>query len=129
MSPTIEAMSVFRVSIGLGDPEGERLEEREALVDTGATWTWVPEDVLKGLGHKPALKRKLRTADGRVIERDAAEVPVRIGDETLRTLCIFGDPGSELLLGAVTLEAFSLSPDPVNERLVPVVGLLMMLLE
>jgi clan AA aspartic protease len=120
---------VFKVSISLGDPAGERFEEHEALVDTGATWTWVPEDVLKRLGHRPTLKRKLRTADNRVIEGDAAEVPVRIGDETLRSLCIFGDVDSQLLLGAVTLEAFSLSPDPVNERLVPVVGLLMALLD
>ena len=120
---------MFRVPIALGDPPGERFEEHQALVDTGATWTWVPEDVLKRLGHQPTVKRKLRAADNRIIERDAAEVPIRIGDETLRSLCIFGDPGSELLLGAVTLEAFSLSPDPVNERLVPVVGLLMALLD
>lgn len=122
-------MSVFYVTIALGDPQGERFEELQALVDTGATWTWVPRDVLLRLGNKPTLKRKLRTADNRVIERDGTEVLIRIGDETLTTLCIFGDEGSELLLGAVTLDGFSLAPDPVNKRLVPVVGLLMSLLE
>lgn len=122
-------MSVFYVTVGLGDSKGERFEEQKALVDTGATWTWVPGDVLTRLGHKPTLKRRLKTADNRIIERDATEVPIRIGDETLSSLCIFGDEGSQLLLGAVTLEAFSLSPDPVNEQLVPVVGLLMSLID
>jgi len=122
-------MSVFYVTIGLGDAQGERFEEVRALVDTGATWTWVPEDILERLEHRPTLKRQLRTADNRTIERDAGIVPIRIGDETIPSLCIFGDEGSELLLGAVTLEGFSLAPDPVNERLVPVVGLLMALLD
>ena len=122
-------MSVFYVTIALGDPQGERFEELQALVDTGATWTWVPSEVLVRLGHRPTLKRKLRTADNRVIQRDAGVIPILIGDETLPCLCIFGDEGSQLLLGAVTLEDFSLAPDPVNQRLVPVVGLLMSLFE
>ncbi len=122
-------MSLFYVTIGIGDAKGERFEEIRALVDTGATWTWLPRDLLERLGHHPTLKRRLQTADKRIIDRDAGEVPVRIGEETLTNLCIFGDEGSQVLLGATTLEAFSLAPDPVNERLVPVVGMLMSLLE
>lgn len=53
--------------IALGDPRAERFEEFQALVDTGATWTWVPRDILERLGHKPALKRQMRTADNRII--------------------------------------------------------------
>lgn len=52
---------------------------------------------------------------------------MRMADEVIPNLCIFGDLGSELLLGSTSLEAFSLAPDPVNQRLVPVVGLLMSL--
>ena len=40
------------------------------------------------------------------------------------TLCIFGDAGTEPLLGAITLEAFLLAADPHNKRLVPVTGYL-----
>lgn len=121
-------MGTFYTAIALGDRRGERFEELQALVDTGATWTWVPRDILERLGHTPTLKRHLRTADNRMIERDATEVPVRLGDETIHTICIFGDVGSEVLLGVTTMEAFSVAPDPVNQRLVPVVGLLMTLL-
>ncbi len=121
-------MSVFRVTIEVREAAGEGFEPLDALVDTGATWTWIPRDILARLGYSPTLKRSLRTADNRIIERDAGWIQLRIGEETSPSLCIFGDEGSEVLLGAFTLEGFSLAPDPVNERLVPVVGLLMTLL-
>jgi len=94
-------------------------------VDTGATYTRVPRPTLEELGHKPSFKRRLRLADGKVIERDGCEVIVEINGNRLTTIAIFGDPGSEALLGAVTLEQFSLAPDPVSKRLIPVEALLM----
>ena len=122
-------MGVFYVTIGLGDPQREHFEDVRALVDTGAMWTWVPSDILERLGHRPTVKRRLQTADNRIIERDAGEIPIKIDGEVLSPLCIFGDPGSHILLGATTLQEFSLAPDTVNERLVPTVGLLMTLLK
>jgi predicted aspartyl protease len=130
-------MGNFWVEIEVIDAAGERSETVRALADTGAAlrrrsgqaWTWLPNELLEKLGHKPTLKRRLQTADNRIIERGAGYVPIRIGDETAPTLCIFGDEGSMPLLGATTLQQFSLAPDPVNERLVPVVGMLATLLE
>ena len=97
-------------------------------MDTGATYTWVPRPTLEELGYKPSFKRRLKLADGKVIERDGCEVAVEIDGNRLTTIAIFGDPGSEALLGAVTLEQFSLAPDPVSKRLVPVEALLMRVL-
>lgn len=114
-------MGTFRYTIAIGSPTREHFEEIQPLVDTGAAFTWVPAPILERLGHKPTFRRRLRLADGGVVERGAAEVPVRIGDEVMSTLCIFGDEGSECLLGAMTLEQFSLAPDPVNRTLVPIV--------
>jgi phosphoribosyl-AMP cyclohydrolase len=37
--------------------------------------------------------------------------------------CVFAEEGSDPLLGATTLEAFSLAVDPVNETLVPTIAL------
>src|SRR5437867_11756975 len=121
-------MTVFRVTIGIGDPAEQRFEEIEALPDSGATWTWIPRDVLERLGHRSTFKRRMMTADNRTVERDGTEIPVRIGEDTFHTICIFGDDGSRPLLGMTTMEQFSLAPDPVNERLVPVAGLPMSLL-
>jgi clan AA aspartic protease len=116
-------MGAFYVTIQVLDAKGERSEEVRALADTGAAWSWLPQETLERLGHKPTLKRRLQTADNRIIVRDAGQVQMRIGEETLSTLCIFGDEGSIPLLGATTLHGFSLACDPVKERLVPVVGL------
>ena len=49
------------------------------------------------------------------------DCPLIIDGETLTTMCIFGDEGSDPLLGALTLEQFSLGVDPVNRRLIAVV--------
>ena len=122
-------MGTFWVEIQAGDAKAERFETVRALADTGAAWTWLPSEILERLGHKPTLKRRLQTADKRIVERGAGYVPIRIGDETAPALCIFGDPGSMALLAATTLQQFSLAPDPVNERLVPIVGMLATLLE
>jgi clan AA aspartic protease len=118
-------MGTFRVTIEIGDPRGERFEELSALVDTGATYTWVPSPVLERLGIAPAFPFPFILADGRRIERWMAETQVRLDGRTRTTLVVFGDEGTEALLGSYTLEAFGLAPDPVNRRLVPVPGLLM----
>jgi hypothetical protein len=45
---------------------------------------------------------------------------VRVDGRQERTLVVFGDDDAEPLLGAFTLEALRLAPDPVGRRLVPV---------
>lgn len=118
-------MGTFRYPIVVCSAEGTRSRRVEALVDTGATYTLVPHPILEGLGYQPILRRKLRLADWSVIEREGAEILVEIDGGRLTTVAILGDPGTEPLLGAVTLEEFSLAPDPVVRRLVPVEALLM----
>jgi clan AA aspartic protease len=118
-------MGTFRHPVRVGSADGTRSESLEALVDTGATYTWIPRPILERLAVEPAFRRRLQTADGRIIERECAQVRVCINDESLMTVCIFGDENTEPLLGAVTLEEFGLGVDSVNQRLVPVVSLLM----
>src|SRR5580765_7404047 len=92
-------MDSFRVTLHLAGATGERFQLMEALVDTGATYTWIPRDALEGVG-------------------------VRLDERTQPTLVVCGDSGTEPLLGAFTLEGFGLGVDPVNRRLIPVPGLL-----
>jgi len=46
-------MGSFRVQVEIGDPAGNRFDTIEALVDTRATYTWVPRDLLERLGVRP----------------------------------------------------------------------------
>ena len=113
-------MGVFRYTIEIAASPDGPFRSVEAVVDTGAFYTWVPASVLQDLGVRPAFRQHFKIADGRTIERDVGEVAVRIADRVLHTLCVFGDEGSEPLLGAFTLEGFALSADSINKRLTPV---------
>jgi clan AA aspartic protease len=115
-------MNPIRVAVDIGDPQGQRWETVEALVDTGASYTWAPRDVLARLGVRPQFRREFVTADERVIERDMAETRVRLDGQQRTTLVVFGDEGSSSFLGAYTLEGFGLGIDPLNRRLIPVRG-------
>ena len=118
-------MGTFHVAIEVGDALGQVWEAVDALVDTGASYTWMPRQLLDRLGVHPQLQREFETADGRIIERDMAVTMVRWNGEALPTLAVFGGDGDAVLLGAYTLEGFGLAPDPVNRRLVRVRGLAM----
>jgi phosphoribosyl-AMP cyclohydrolase len=48
---------------------------------------------------------------------------MRIGGEVRTVPCVFSEEGSDALLGATAMEAFSLAPDPVNETLNPIIAL------
>lgn len=102
-------------------PEGPFVE-MQALVDTGATYTLVPSPILEELGVTPFATWPIVTADGRTIEKGIGFAILRLNGEAFPNPCIFGDPGTEPLLGAVTLEIFRLAADPVGERLIPVPG-------
>jgi predicted aspartyl protease len=117
-------MATFRVAMEVGALDQNRFERLEVLVYTGATYTVIPRNILERLGITPQFSRRFRVADSRIIELNLAQVPVRLESQTLMTLCVFGDPGMEALLGAVTLEEFGLGVDPINQRLIPVESLL-----
>ena len=52
-------MSVFRVNVIATNPKREELKTPalEVLVDTGSELTWLPGDVLRGIGVTPRRKR------------------------------------------------------------------------
>ena len=110
------------MALQVGHPIDQHFEFVEALVDTGSTYTWIPRPLLNRLGIPPTDFRRLQMADGRVIEREAGLALITVRDRTVATLCIFGDAESMPLLCAVSLEELGLAADPVQRRLVPVIG-------
>ena len=114
-------MTTFRYSIEIGDSAGQRFETVEAWVDTGASYSMVPRSILQHLGHSPTYRRPFRMADGSIVELGLSQLTMRIGQETRVVSCVFGEEGSQPLLGATALEEFALGVDPVNHTLVPVV--------
>lgn len=122
--PASSGMGHFRVAIEVGRGAGDRLASVDALVDTGATFTWIPRDVLASVGVTPTDERPFVLADGREVRYAIAWARIRIGGREQPTIVVFGEPGTEPILGVVTLEEFLLAVDPVSRRLVPVPGLM-----
>lgn len=114
-------MGAFAHPLTLIAASGER-RTVEALVDTGATFTSVPGNILRELGVEPRREVRLRLADGRSHAQQLGRVLIQLDGVEEVTFVVFGDPESPATIGAVTLETLLLGVDPVTKRLVPVEG-------
>jgi clan AA aspartic protease len=118
-------MGTFSVPATLANPQRpDRRRTLDLLVDTGATWSMLPEEVVADLGLTAALHRAVTLGSGERVIYPAGQVSVQLNGEELVTIFLAGPAGCLPVLGAVTLEAFGLAPDPVRKVLVPVAGLL-----
>jgi clan AA aspartic protease len=96
-----------------------RREAVEALVDTGATYSMIPRQVLTKLGLKPSETAEFETADGRTIARDVCEATFYWKERYGTSKVIFGEDSDSPLLGVIVLESMALQVDPVSRQLRP----------
>lgn len=111
-------MGTFFHPITLIAPSGAS-ETLDALVDTGAAFTTAPAEILERLGVRSHRTVRLRLADGEIVEWRLGRVMAQIDGVEEEILCIFGSAEAPPVIGAHTLEAFLLSVDPFEEKLVP----------
>jgi predicted aspartyl protease len=111
-------MGITYVPGTLVGPTGET-DRLDFLVDSGATYTVVPESSWRKLGLRAIRTQRFRFADGSPMERNIGrcEIQLELGDAV--TPVILGLPGDEALLGAVTLEELGLVLDPFSRTLHP----------
>jgi len=106
------------VSRGLLNPNLLRVYETQALVDTGATRTVLPMDIVQHLGLRIRSQQVAKYADGRE-EAVGLTEPVIIvieGRETIEAAMV---TGNQVLIGQTVLETLDLLVDCKNQRLVP----------
>ena len=118
-------MGTFTVEIEIGDAIRERWTKLDALVDTGATFTSAPASVLRDLGVEPLRTERFRFAQGEVRELYVGFAWMRLAGKDILTQVIFNEEDTTPLLGAVALENALMGVDPVEQRLIPVDGLVM----
>jgi clan AA aspartic protease len=87
------------------------------LVDSGASYSLLPEDVWRDLGLEPQETLDFILADGTTIERAASECRIRLNGKERHTPVILGEAGDEPLLGVITLENLGLVLDPFKRTL------------
>jgi predicted aspartyl protease len=120
-------MGMFQVRAKITNPADPRLFfEENFWVDTGALYSFVPEDRLKAIGLVPLHVRELILADGRRERLLLGEALFTVFDlnETLTCPVIFAPEGSLYLLGATALENFGVEADTTARKLKPVFGII-----
>jgi clan AA aspartic protease len=96
----------------------------EFLIDSGATYSVVPREVLARLDIQPLREQQFHLADGTAIRRNTGGALFKYGDRIGFANVIFGEPGDSTLLGVLTLEALGYALDPLRRELRPLPMLL-----
>ena len=108
----------FKVSIGVGHPDGGDFFPVRPAVNTEMPHSMLPASLLADL-NVPALEELgFILADGSRVRYDFGMARFRIDEKERQCPVIFG-PDGNYLLGATALETFNLLADPHGERLVP----------
>ena len=89
------------------------------LVDTGASFSLIPESVLDELGVEREEAVNFRLADGTRRELFIGRVDMDLEGRTRNVYVVFGTDSNNVLLGAMAMEAFALAADAKNRRLIP----------
>lgn len=110
MRPT--PMGIVRASVTVFSPDLSRREELDMIVDTGSFLSWVHEEILTRLGHRPSEVRHFRTIEGAPIDRPVCEAKIECEGRRASTFVVFARPGDAQVLGAYSLEGLGLEVDP-----------------
>ena len=114
---TPPAMGFIYVDVTLRGPNGAR--SVRMLVDTGSTFTWVPETLARELGARVIRPVSIKVADNRTVDRTLGELEIEIQGRMATRLVVFGHDADTALLGADTLEGLLFEVDPVGGKLRP----------
>ena len=90
------------------------------LVDTGATFTKAPRELLERLGVPVESTYTAELADGSRVERPRGRTMIRLEGKEFPTPMTFGEDGEQNLLGAMALEDALLAVEQHGVRLIPV---------
>jgi predicted aspartyl protease len=112
-------MGETRTKIKVSPLSNKKSTEIEVLVDTGATYTALPEMLLETLGVKREGKVNIEFANGQVEPRDLGNVFLEVSGRRTVNPVLFGRPSDAIVLGLVSLESCGLMVDPVSQKLVP----------
>jgi predicted aspartyl protease len=99
-------------------PAGHQ-ESLNFLVDSGASYTLLPNDTWRSIGLTPERSQRFSLADGTTIEREISECHIALPQGDGHTPVILGEPGDEALLGIITLENLGLVLNPFTRTLQP----------
>jgi clan AA aspartic protease len=120
-------MGMFKKKVKISNSKDPaRFFENEFWIDTGALYSFIPQNLLEKIGIEPVATRNLVLADGRQEKRLLGFCDFEIEGMEGRIPCpvIFAPNDSLLLLGATALENFGVEVDPVQKKLKPILAVI-----
>ncbi len=118
-------MALTFLKVKISNPERPKKKYTCAfLVDSGAVYSVVPEEILKKLGIKQVSTQEFTLANGELIKKPIGNAYFEYKRHIRGAPVVFGEKGI-FLLGATTLEALGMILDPIRRELKPLPMLLM----
>ena len=111
-------VGTFRVDFTIRNRSTGLARSLNGLVDTGASYTVIPETVLDELSIERDDLELFSLADGSVQELAIGWADMELQGRTRPVYVVFGTDRRKILLGAMALEAFALAADAKNQRLI-----------
>ena len=120
-------MGMFKKKVRVSNiKKPKKFFEEDFWIDTGALYSFVPEDYLERIGVEPSATRNLVLADERQQTRLLGFCDFQIDglEGSIPCPVIFAPKGPLLLLGATALENFGVEVDPIHKRLKPILAII-----
>jgi predicted aspartyl protease len=120
-------MGMFKKRVRVSNSKNPKsFFDEEFLIDTGALYSFVPEDCLQRIGVEPSAPRNLVLADGRQETRLLGFCDFQIEglEGSIPCTVIFAPKGSLFLIGATALENFGVEVDPLQKKLKPILAVI-----
>ena len=108
-------LTIARVRVKNPDTGASR--ELSLLVDTGSMLTRIDRSVLEELRVRPRRTRRLKTIEGRVIERRTGLVTLEMEGNEADVEVVFAEKGDAQVLGVIALESLGYMVNPITGRL------------
>ena len=108
------------VERGYGQESDVRRSTIEAVADTGAMISMLPQNIVERLGIATYRTVVVTYADERTEDRPVAgPVTMKIGNRSMNTDCVVGPPDSQPLVGQIVMEGLDLIADCTKRTLTP----------
>ena len=112
-------MGTFSADFTIRNQDRTQSRALNGTVDTGASFTIIPEHLLDEMGIARDEQALFSLADGSVQELSIGLAEMDLDGGTRYVYVVFGTDPRKTLLGAMALEAFGLAADAKNHRLIP----------
>ena len=110
-------MGFIHVEVNVSNPADPDVSESvRVLVDTGATLSILPADMLERLGVRRRYRRRFQGFGG-VVTRDTGTVNMSYENVEEGVTVVFGAEDDPPIMGVTALETLGFEVDPVNGRL------------